>query len=565
MLWFFNRYIRRVLMKIGIDLGTTHSVVGVWKDGGVQLIPDMEGNLLVPSVVSISEDNYILVGQAARDRLATNPDQTVTEFKRFMGTDKTFFLNDQEYSSVELSAILLKSLKEQAEKYLGEPIHEAVISVPAYFNNKQRQATQQAAMLAGLKVERLLNEPTAAALAYGLDNKGSEQTYLVLDLGGGTFDVSVIEVFNEIFEIHATSGDNYLGGNDFTEIIQKDVYKKNNLYRGYFSNSEQRNIWSLCDDLKCQLSQETEASFEFQCKDEIYRYTLSLEEYRVLCADLIERIKFPINRAMSDADLSTDEIDGLIFVGGATRMPIFQQQISSAFSRIPQTQYNPDHAIAIGAAIQAGVNEHDKQLQDVIMTDVCPYTLGVEVNNKHGQPEFLPIIERNATIPVSETRSVYSAHPQQEKVLVKIYQGENYLPKDNVYMGDLEIQLEPLDRIQELYLTYTYDLNGVVEVEVTNVLSGEKYRTYVGENIEGLDEKELRERFVRLNALKILPKDKLKNTAFRAKLERLFQESLGAKRLEVGEVLGRFFEVLETHDNNKIERMVERIKHHFNI
>ena len=236
-------------MKIGIDLGTTHSVVGIWQNNAVKLIPDMEGNILVPSIVGLSEDNHILVGQAARDRLATHPNHTICEFKRFMGTDKTFSLGEQDYSATELSAILLKSLKEQAEHYLQEPITEAVISVPAYFNNKQRQATQQAALLAGLKVERLLNEPTAAALAYGLDNKDCEQTYLVLDLGGGTFDVSVIEVFNDIFEIHASAGDNYLGGNDFTNVIEEDLYKKNDLYKGFFSDSENRNIWSLCERL----------------------------------------------------------------------------------------------------------------------------------------------------------------------------------------------------------------------------------------------------------------------------------------------------------------------------
>ena len=547
-------------MKIGIDLGTTHSVVGIWQDNAVKLIPDMEGNVLVPSIVGLSEDNYILVGQAARDRLATHPAHTISEFKRFMGTDKTFSLGEQNYSATELSAILLKSLKEQAEHYLQEPITEAVISVPAYFNNKQRQATQQAALLAGLKVERLLNEPTAAALAYGLDNKDCEQTYLVLDLGGGTFDVSVIEVFNDIFEIHASSGDNYLGGNDFTNVIEEDLYKKNDLYKGFFSDSELRNIWSLCERLKCQLTNESTASFNFEYKEKTYSYTLTLEDYRTLCSELIERIKFPINRAMSDADLTLEDVDGLILVGGATRMPIFQQQISRVFSRIPQTQYNPDHAIATGAAIQAGMSARAKELKDVIMTDVCPFTLGVEVNNKHGQSEFFPIIERNATIPVSETRSVYSAHPEQEKVLIKIYQGEHYLPKDNVFLGDLEINLEPLNIIQELYLTYTYDLNGVLEVEVTNVASDKKYRTYVGENEESLSESELRERFSRLNALKVLPKDKLVNTAFKAKLERLFQENLGDKRQEIGEVIGQFMEVLETHDNHKIERMIENIK-----
>ncbi|WP_426357544.1 Hsp70 family protein [Pseudocolwellia sp. HL-MZ19] len=552
-------------MKIGIDLGTTHSVVGIWQDNAVKLIPDMEGNVLVPSIVGLSEDNYIIVGQAARDRLATHPRHTISEFKRFMGTDKDFSLGDQNYTATELSAILLKSLKEQAEHYLQEPITEAVISVPAYFNNKQRQATQQAALLAGLKVERLLNEPTAAALAYGLDNKDCEQTYLVLDLGGGTFDVSVIEVFNDIFEIHASAGDNYLGGNDFTYVIENDLYSKHNLYKGLLSDKVQRNIWSLCEGLKCQLTKEPTASFNFEKDDKTESYSLSRDEYRDLCSELIERIKFPINRAMSDADLKLDEIDGLIFVGGATRMPIFQQQISRVFSRIPQTQYNPDHAIAIGAAIQAGMSARDKELKDVIMTDVCPYTLGVEVNNKHNQSEFLPIIERNATIPVSETRSVYSSHPKQEKVLIKIYQGEHYLPKDNVFLGDLDIELEPLNAIQELYLTYTYDLNGVLEVEVTNVKSGKKYRTYVGEKEESVSENELRERFDRLNALKVLPKDKLVNTAFKAKLERLFQESLGDERREVGDAIGQFMQVLETHDNHKIERMIENIKHYLSF
>lgn len=547
-------------MKVGIDLGTTNSVVGIWQDDAVKLISDMEGNILVPSIVGLSEDNYILVGQAARDRLATHPHQTISEFKRFMGTDKTFRLGEEEYSSIELSAIVLKSLKEQAEQYLEEPVTEAVISVPAYFNNKQRQATQQAASLAGLEVERLINEPTAAALAYGLDNKDCEQTYLVLDLGGGTFDVSVIEVFNDIFEIHASAGDNHLGGNDFTTVIEEDLYRKTELMRGYLDDSAERNLWSLCDRLKCQLTTAPSGSFTFEHKGESYEYELSLEEYRTLCSDLIERTKFPINRAMSDADLKLNEIDGLIFVGGATRMPIFQQQISRVFSRIPQTQYNPDHAIAIGASIQAGMSARDIQLKDVIMTDVCPYTLGVEVNNSHGQAEFMPIIERNATIPVSETRSVYTGHPKQEKVQIKVYQGEHYLPKDNVYLGTLEIELEPLNIIQELYLTYTYDLNGVLEVEVTKVASGEKFRTYLGESEESLSADELRDRFTRLNALKILPKDKLVNTAFKAKLERLFQENLGDKRAEVGEMLGLFMDVLETHDNHKIERMIERIK-----
>lgn len=551
-------------MKIGIDLGTTHSVVGVWQGNDVKLIADPEGNVLVPSIVSFSDD-YVLVGQAARDRLATHPELTVSEFKRFMGSDKVYSLEEQSYTPIELSAILLKHLKEQAEAYLQQPITEAVISVPAYFNNKQRQATQQAASLAGLTVERLINEPTAAALAYGLDNKDSDNTYLVLDLGGGTFDVSVIEVFNDIFEIHASGGDNYLGGNDFTQAIVDDLYKKHDIRPNCLTNGDERNIWSLCDQLKCQLTTEDSAYFDFEYEGDILTYTLNENDLKHICNDLIERVKFPIHRAMTDAQLSIDDIDGLIFVGGATRMPIFRQQINNVFSRITQIQYNPDHAIAIGAAIQASMNERNIQLKDVIMTDVCPFTLGVEISNEHNQPEFLPIIERNSTIPVSETRSLFSRHPSQESVLINIYQGENYLPKDNVLMGALNITLEPLNKIQSFYITYTYDLNGVIEVEVKNKDSEKTYRTYVGENVKELDQNQLQEQFARLQALKILPKNKLANTSFKAKLERMFQESLGDKRSKVGETIGLFDCALETHDNHKIDAAKERIKAFLNI
>ncbi|RCU52923.1 MULTISPECIES: Hsp70 family protein [Corallincola] len=547
-------------MKVGIDLGTTHSVIGVWQDTEVELIPDAAGNVLTPSVVSLSDDQYMMVGQAAKDRMAIYPQQTVAEFKRFLGTDKTYWLGDQSYTPVELSAIVLKALKEQAEGYLGEPVEEAVISVPAYFNNKQRQETQQAAELAGLQVERLINEPTAAALAYGLEQKDTEQTYLVLDLGGGTFDVSVIEVFDNTFEIHASAGDNHLGGNDFTNVLVEDLIANQPALPSHLPETLKRRLWSLCDGLKRRLTSESQAGFEYEVDGTQYRYEISEERFQLRCSELMERIKFPLNRAMSDAELSLDDIDGLIMVGGATRMPVFRQQVSRLFSRIPQSHYQPDHAIAVGAAIQAGVKARSDALREVIMTDVCPYTLGVEVLGRHDQTEFLPVIERNTTIPVSETRSVYSTHPAQKEVLLHIYQGESFRPQDNVFLGELKIRLSPIEKIQELYLTYTYDLNGVLEVEVTEVSSGKKYRTYVSEGDDDLNREQLEQNFARLNALKILPKDKLANTTFMAKLERLYQEKLGKEREAVGTMLADFSQVLKGHDNSAIEQMMRRIK-----
>lgn len=552
-------------MIIGIDLGTTNSLVGVWKDGEVSLIANAHGDLLTPSAVSVTEDRTILVGAAAKDRVVSHPHKSASEFKRYMGAKKTHILGGAPYSSEELSALVLGSLKRDAENYLGESVTEAVISVPAYFNNKQRQATQRAAELAGLTVERLINEPSAAALAYGLQalvdaDADQSLSYLVLDLGGGTFDVSMLEIFDGVFEIHASAGDNYLGGNDFSEVILEDFLAQHKLNRQVLSQVSLEALSSVSDSAKHLLSIEESTKFSLEINAKRYDYTLTRDTFETLCAPLIERLRHPIMRVMSDSGLSSAELAGVILVGGATRMPLFHSQVSRMLGRIPANQYNPDHAIATGACIQAALKARNESLNDIIMVDVCPYTLGVEVNNQHNQSEFMPIIERNQAVPVSETRSVYSGYPGQDQVNIKIYQGESFKPEDNVFLGKLEVPLAKSEELQELLLTYTYDLNGVLEVEVTIASTGVKQRLYIADDAESMSPEQLAAGFEKLKALKVLPRDQAENIALFAKLQRLFEESLGEQR-EFHAQLTRYFQAeLDTHNKGRIEQSRKEIE-----
>jgi len=543
----------------GIDLGTTHSLIGVWKDEEVQLIPNALGKFLTPSAVSVDSHNNILVGEAAFDRLVTHSHFSATEFKRFMGTPKQYQLGEKLFSPEDLSALVLTQLKQDAESYLGSPVTEAVISVPAYFNNRQRRATQKAAELAGLKVERLINEPTAAAIAYGLHEKPEHSQFMVLDLGGGTFDVSLLEIFNGIFEIRASSGDNYLGGNDFTRVIVDDFCAKQCLSHDALTPSVKGALFDAADVMKRELSVASSAIFAVNIEEKLVEYKLTASKFAGLTESLLSRIRHPISRTMNDADLRTSELAGVILVGGASRMPVFRSSIAKMLGRIPSSQYDPDFAIATGACIQAGLKARDASLQDIVMVDVCPYTLGVEVINEHDQPEFKPIIERNQAIPVSETRSVYTRYPNQEEIAVKVFQGESFKPSDNVALGELLMSVSPVPDSQEVLLTYTYDINGILEVEVTIAATKKKQTVYISDDDSELSNDQLRERFAELQALKLLPRDEAKNTVLLARLERLFEQSLAEQREFYAQLLRNFKTVIQSHDKKYVDEQREEI------
>lgn len=545
---------------IGIDLGTTHSLVSVWNKQKVELIPNGLGDFLTPSAVSIDSDDIILVGDPALERLVTHPHLSASEFKRFMGSPKRYQLGKKSFTPEDLSALVLTQLKQDAENHLGGPVTEAVISVPAYFNNRQRRATQRAAELAGLKVERLINEPSAAALAYGLEKNTSASqdeplSYLVLDLGGGTFDVSLLEIFDGVFEIRASSGDNYLGGNDFTRIIVDDFCQQNSISYDYLEANVKGALFSTADAAKRDLSKKSTVYFSVNIDEKKVDYKLSESRFLELAEDLLQRIRNPITRTLNDASLRASELAGVILVGGASRMPIFRSTVAKIVGRIPSSHYEPDSAIAAGASIQAGLKARDETLQDIIMVDVCPYTLGVEVINNHNQPEFKPIIERNQAIPVSETRSVYTRHPNQHEIAINVFQGESFKPADNVALGEIVMYITPAPEPQEVLLTYTYDINGVLEVEVTIVASNEKQVAYITDDETELSDAQLRERFAELQALKLLPRDQIENTALLAKLERLFSQHLGEQRNYYAELIGNFQAVIDSHDKDKVEKM----------
>lgn len=550
---------------IGIDLGTTNSLVSYWTDEGVKIIPNVLGSNLTPSVISVDDGGEILVGEIAKQRLITHPNETVAVFKRFMGTRKTFQLGKHEFLPEELSSFVIRSLKKDAEIFMEEPVEEAVISVPAYFNDTQRKATKRAGELAGLKVERIINEPTAAAIAYGLHKEEDETKFLVFDLGGGTFDVSILELFENVMEVKSIAGDNYLGGEDFTGAIFKRFLEQNNLDEKSLDAKLSSSIWKQAEICKRQLSEDKNGSISCSVNDQTFEWTINLSEFEEITKQLLSRLRLPIERAMRDADLSADEIDNIILVGGATRMPLIRSFVSKLFGRLPAVQLNPDEAVAMGAGIQSGMKSRDAAIREIVLTDVCPYTLGTDIAVRtdagYKSGHYCPIIERNTVIPVSRSERLYTVHDYQKRIKIGIYQGENRHVADNIKLGELMINVRPAPAgEQAVDIRYTYDINGILEVEVTNVESGEKQRIVLEENPGNMSKEEIEKRLKALESIKIHPRDKAENRLLIARGERLYEESLKEMRDLIGHALLRFENALDTQDNKIIKNAVEELK-----
>ncbi len=434
-------------MIIGIDLGTTNSLAAVWRDGGPVLVPNALGATLTPSVVGVGDDGATLVGQAARDRLSTRPGRGAASFKRAMGTDHVFELAGRPFRAEELSALVLSSLKADAERFLGTPVEEAVITVPAYFSNAQRRATEAAGRLAGLRVRRLLNEPTAAAMAYGL-HAGSEQRILVLDLGGGTFDVSVLELFEGVMEVRATAGDNRLGGDDFTGALMEGFMQAVGTAAGLpplRHDGEVRGaLRHAAEVAKRALSAGHEHTMTLVHDGTALSWPITREGYEARVQPLLARLRAPIERAIRDSRLSPNEIDHLVLAGGATRMPMIRRMAAQLFERLPVATVDPDQVVALGAAVQAGLVAQDAALADRVMTDVAPFTLGVEtVKGRNGKTLlggiFLPLIERNTVIPARRSTTLSTIGDYQRRITLKVFQGEGRLVRDNIYLGELDV------------------------------------------------------------------------------------------------------------------------------
>ncbi len=550
-------------MLIGIDLGTSNSAVCIWQNGQAVLVPNAYGQNLTPSVIGLDDDGHILTGAPAHARLFTHPDLTLSSFKRFMGTDHQFRLGNQYFRAEELSALLLRSLKADVEQHCGCNVDRAIITVPAYFNDIQRKAVKTAGEMAGLRVERLLNEPTAASLAYGLANQ-QEQKYLVFDLGGGTFDVSIIDMFEGVIEVRASSGDVFLGGDDFTRSLVSWMLAQYPQLNKEESGLQGRLV-TLAERAKRQLTSQDSVSVSYQHDGETLSWTITNDILAQCCESALERMKKPVIQALRDAKFSPDQVDHIVLVGGATRMPLVRQAVARLFGRFPRTDLHPDEAVALGAGIQAGLAMQDQALDDIVLTDVMPFTLGIEIARRKGDGyesgHFLPLIERNSFVPVSRVESIVTITPQQKVIELAIYQGEARRVTDNILLGSLSVDVPPRPAGEiTADVRFTYTLDGILEVECKVDNTGEMQKLVIEKSPGSLTPEQISASLLRLENIKQHPREQLVNRQLVAEANAFYEQSLGDQRQYIADHLYRFESMLDTQDARLIAQARQEIE-----
>ena len=546
-------------MIVGIDLGTTHSLIGAFIDGAPRLFANPMGTLLTPSAVSLDDTGAVIVGEGARDRLVSHPGRSVAQFKRWMGSARETRLGERNLRAEELSSLVLRSLIADAEAATGQKVEEAVVSVPAYFSDAQRNATRLAGQMAGVKVERLINEPTAAALAYGLQERADGGRFLVFDLGGGTLDVSLIEIFDGVVEVHASAGDNFLGGEDFLDVLVAAACADLDLDPASLTSPERAQLRRQLERVKCELSQKPQARLSLQLAGVQRDWEVEEARFATLCEPLIQRMRAPLERTLRDAKLAPDELDEVVLVGGATRMPLVARTVARLLGRLPLRHVNPDQAIALGAVVAAGMKARDAKLEEIVLTDVCPYTLGVDVSMRdrdghyHGG-FFKPIIQRNASVPVSREESFDPINESQQNIDFGIYQGENPRVEKNIKLGSIKVPIPPAaaNKTRSTTVRFTYDINGILQVEVTVAATGARHELILEQSPGALSKAEIAERLAALASLKVHPRDKQENLALIARAERLYEEYLGARDW-LAEMIAEFHRTLAAQDERHIE------------
>jgi len=525
---------------IGIDLGTTNSVVSVMEGGESKVIANLEGNRVTPSVVAFTEKGETLVGEPAKRQAVTNPHNTIYSVKRFMGRrhkevqseekmvpygivggDEDYVkvdVNGKEYTPPEISALILRKLKEAAESYLGHKVNKAVITVPAYFNDAQRQATKDAGQIAGLEVARIINEPTAAALAYGLQKK-EEEKIAVFDLGGGTFDVSILEVGDEMVEVLSTNGDTHLGGDDFDEVLIGHIADEFKKEQGIDLRSDAMALQRLreaAEKAKKELSSSaaTDINLPFITADasgaKHLQMSISRSDFEKLIDPLVERCRGPVENALKDAKLSASDIDEIVLVGGSTRVPKVQELVKKMFGKEPHRGVNPDEVVSIGAAIQGGIIAGD--VTDVVLLDVTPLSLGIETEGGI----MTVLIERNTTIPATKKETFSTAADNQTAVTVRVFQGERKMASDNRLLGQFNLDgIPPAPRgMPQIEVAFDLDVNGILNVSAKDVKSGKEQSIKIEES-SGLSEAEIEQ--IRKDADAHAEEDKKKRELAEAK------------------------------------------------
>ena len=553
---------------IGIDLGTTNSLATYIDDNGeIQFIKNEYGNILIPSVVGIDENDAIIVGELAKERRMMNAGETASNFKRRMGTDAKIKVKNRIFDAQMLSSFVLKHLKENAEKQLSEKIDRAIISVPAYFNDKQRRDTKMAAELAGLTVERLINEPTAAALSLGSNILNQNLKFIVLDLGGGTFDVTLLETFEDIMEVLSISGDTMLGGEDFTTKICEIFLKNIKLSIADLSRDERTKLYTKADRAKKLISLKN-VEIEMEIKGKKYKSEITQENFRETVKPLLVKMKVAIDKALQDGNTDAREIEKVILVGGAVKLGIIEEFVEKYFhkmrgekiyfnnddfienNKLVSIAADPDTVVAYGVGIAVGMKERNKVFKERILTDVCPFTLGTEIVGRR----FAPIIPRNTTVPTSRSEYFYTIEDYQSQVTVGIYQGESLNIDDNLFLGEFLLDVpQNLAGKEAINVRFTYDINGILEVEATVVSTGLKKSKLI---VNGdLSEEEKNEKIKMLEEIKIQSENKNKDKLLLERANRIYAEIVNTEiRNHISEYLENYQKIVVTGDRIRIQK-----------
>lgn len=525
-------------MIVGIDLGTTNSLAGIFRNGKVELIPNIFGDFLTPSVIGLDDDGEVIVGKLAKERLVTKPDQTVAQFKRFMGTKHPIQLGDRTYQAEELSSFVIRKLIEDTERYTGEKVEEIIVSVPAYFNDAQRYATKLAGQFAGVNIERIINEPSAASLAQKIGKDMEDQAFIVVDFGGGTLDISVVESFDNVVEILAIAGDNRLGGEDFTAVIAQEFLTVNGFKKDDISNEFYYKVLVESEKAKLQLNAQDEVQLLVADKDTQYEMNLSYKRFYEISQPLLARVKVVLDRSLFDANHSHVNADDFVLVGGTSKLRLVQEFLSFCIGQAVKATDDPDLMIAKGCALVAGIKERQGEVRDLLLSDICPFSLGVEVVGD----KYSPIIERNSSLPSSRVERYYAHSLGQTQLRFNIYQGERMRASENLLLGSLVVDVPENYRDYEAAdVRFTYDLNGILDVEVTVLSTGQVSSKIILQDSINLSEEEIAKKKAELEKYKINVQETEVYRYLVERAERLYSMILGVERENLMERT-RFFE-----------------------
>lgn len=549
-------------MILGIDLGTSNSMAAVYKDGEVKLIPTAVGGYLTPSVVNIDDNGIFCTGEVAKERKLRHPLNTVDMFKRSMGTDRLFDIRDKQMKAEELSAVVLKSLKKDAEEFLGEEITDAIISVPAFFNNPQREAVLRAGALAGLNVRKIINEPTSAAMAYGMQNADNdeEKAIIVLDLGGGTFDISIMEICGYAMEVVAICGDNKLGGNDFTQKLV-DMFKVTNDITVELTADEQSALWKQAEKAKLSISSNGMGTISCNIGGNGYTYEITEAEYEKECFDLLEKIRLLTLRAIDESPYKPDEISEIIMVGGGTKLSIVKKMMEKMLDKELDYQINPDEAVVRGAAMQGALIERNEDIKELVMTDICPYYIIYESakwmdNDIIRQP--VVIIPKNTTIPTKHTRKMKETNGVRT---ITLYQSEDKYGVNKIKIGECRF-IVPEVEADTCTLTQStiYDNNGIMRFEVYIPEVNRTYGTTIVSDGIGINEEEANKRLSELNNLEIGDRERDEDALLLAQAENAYAEALGCDRERIGAAISNYEEALNNNKKTQIKAAREALE-----